>query len=74
MINVIKNVAENILKYKDFIIEIYSMWYSKAKVIPEIVGATGSSHNHSDNTPAKYRQCMESRNYKNSHISHCKHF
>jgi hypothetical protein len=33
--NVIKNEAENILKYKDLLIEIQRMWKVQAKIIPE---------------------------------------
>ena len=40
--NVIKKEAENILKYKDFTIEIQRMWNVKSKVIPVITGATGT--------------------------------
>jgi hypothetical protein len=40
--NVIKKEAEKILKYKDLIIEIQSMWNLKTKVIPVIIGATGT--------------------------------
>jgi hypothetical protein len=34
--------AEKILKYNDLIIEIQCMWNVKAKVIPVIIGATGT--------------------------------
>jgi hypothetical protein len=40
--NVIKKEAETILKYKDFTIEIQHMWNVKTKVIPVIIGATGT--------------------------------
>jgi hypothetical protein len=40
---VIKKEAEKILKYKDLTIEIQRMWNVKTKVIPVIIGATGTS-------------------------------
>jgi len=40
--NVNKKEAEKILKYKDLTIEIQCMWNVKTKVIPVIVGATGT--------------------------------
>jgi len=40
--NVIKKEAEKILKYKDLTIEIQRMWKVKTKVIPVIIGATGT--------------------------------
>jgi hypothetical protein len=40
--NVIKNEAEKILKYKDLTIEIECMWNVKTRVIPVIIGATGT--------------------------------
>ena len=40
--NVIKKEAEKILKYKDPTIEIQRMWKVKTRVIPVIIGATGT--------------------------------
>jgi hypothetical protein len=40
--NVIKKEAEKILRYKDLTIEIQRMWNVKTKVIPVIIGATGT--------------------------------
>jgi len=40
--NVIKKEAEKIIKYKDFTIEIQLMWNVKTKVIPVIIGSTGT--------------------------------
>jgi hypothetical protein len=39
---VIKKEAEKILKYKDLTIEIQRLWNVKTKVIPVIIGATGT--------------------------------
>ena len=39
---VIKKEAEKILKYKDLTIEVQRMWNVKTKVIPVIIGATGT--------------------------------
>ena len=38
----IKKEAEKILKYKDLTIEIQYMWKVKTRVIPVIIGATGT--------------------------------
>ena len=38
----IKKEVEKILKYKGLIMEIQRMWNVKAKVIPLIIGATGT--------------------------------
>src|SRR5215469_3303172 len=40
--NVIKKEAKKILKYKDLIIEIQCMWNVKARVVPVVIGATGT--------------------------------
>jgi len=40
--NVIKKEAEKILKYKDLTIEVQHIWNVKTKVIPVIIGATGT--------------------------------
>ena len=38
----IKKEAEKILRYKDLTIEKHRMWNVKTKVIPVIIGATGT--------------------------------
>jgi dihydrodipicolinate reductase len=40
--NVIKKETEKILKYKDPKIEIQRMWNVRARVIPVVIGATGT--------------------------------
>jgi hypothetical protein len=40
--NVFKKDVEHILKYKDLTIEIQCVWNVKTKVIPVIIGATGT--------------------------------
>jgi hypothetical protein len=56
--NAIKKEAEKILKYKDLTIEIQHMWKVKAKVIPVIIGATGtissSFRKYVSNIPGKH--------------------
>jgi len=50
--------AEKILKYKDLTMEIQHMWYVKTKVIPVIIGATGtiskSFRKYVSNIPGKH--------------------
>jgi hypothetical protein len=40
--NMIKKEAEKMLKYEDLTIEIQSTWNVKTRVIPVIIGATGT--------------------------------
>jgi hypothetical protein len=56
--NVIKKEAEKILKYKELTTEIQRMWNVKTKVIPVIIGATGtvtkSFRKYVSNIPGKH--------------------
>ena len=56
--HVIKKEAEKILKYKDLTTEIQRMWNVKTKVIPVIIGATGtvskSFRKYVSNIPGKH--------------------
>ena len=58
--NVIKKEAEKILTYKDLAVEIERMWNVKTKVIPVIIGATGtvkqseSFRKYMSNIPGKH--------------------
>ena len=54
----IKKEADKILKYKALITEIQRRWSVKAKVIPVITGAAGTT------SKATYRKSMKLRNYK----------
>ena len=55
--NVIKKEAEKILKYKYLTIEIQRMWKVKTRLIPVIIGATGtiskSFRKYISNVPGK---------------------
>ena len=57
--NVIKKEAKKILKYKDLIIEIQHMWNVNTKVIPVIIGVTGtiskSFRKYVSNIPGKHK-------------------
>jgi len=57
--NVIKKEAEKILKYKALTIVIQRMWNVKTKVIPVIIGATGtiseSFRKYVSNIPGKHK-------------------
>ena len=63
-INVIKEEAEKILKYKDLLIEIHGMWNVKANVISVTIGVTGtiskSLRQYLSNIPGKHKV----KNYK----------
>jgi len=54
----IKKEAEKILKYKDLTVEIQRIWNVKTKVIPVIIGATGtiskSFRKYVSSIPGKY--------------------
>ena len=56
--NVIKKEAEKMLKFKDLIIEIQRLWNVKTKVIPVIIGVTGtiskSFRKYVSNIPGKH--------------------
>ena len=56
--NVIKKEAEDILKYNGLTTEILRMWNVKTKVIPVIIGATGtvskSFRKYESNIPGKH--------------------
>ena len=56
--NVIKKEAERILKYKDLTVEIQRRWKVKTRVIPVIIGATGtiskSFRKYISNIPENY--------------------
>ena len=56
--NVIKKEAEKILKYKHLTTEIQRMWNVKTKVIPVVIGATGtiskSFRKYVSNIPGKH--------------------
>jgi len=56
--NVIKKEADKILKCKDLTIEIQCVWNVKTKVVPVIIGATGtiskSFRKYVSNIPGKH--------------------
>ena len=67
--NVIKKEADKILKYKDLTTEIQRMWNVNTKVIPVIIGATGtiskSIRKYVSNIPGKH----EFKELQKLHIS-----
>jgi hypothetical protein len=62
--NATKKEAEKIIKYKDFTIEIQRMCNVKTKVIPVIIGATGTISKSFKNTRATYQEITKLRNYR----------
>jgi hypothetical protein len=74
--NVIQKEAEKILKYKDLTIEILiqRMWNLKTRVIPVIIGATGtiskSFRKYVSTIPGNHEV---KGNTENCHIGHCTH-
>ena len=62
--NVIKKEAEKILKYKDLTIEIQRMWNVKTKVIPVIIGATGTISKSFRKYVSNIPGTTKSRNYR----------
>ena len=63
--DVIKKEAEQILKCKDLTIEIQCMWNVKTKVIPVIIGATGTiSKSFRKYMSNIYQETVKSRNYR----------
>ena len=65
----LKKEAEKILKYKNLTIEIQRTWNVKTKVIPVIIGATGTI----SKTFRKYVSNIPGNHEVNSHIGHCTH-
>jgi len=72
--NVIKKEAEKILKYKNLTVEIQRMWNVKTKVIPVIIGATGtiseSFRKYVSNIPGKHevKELQKSTIWGTAHI------
>jgi hypothetical protein len=68
---VIKKEGENILKYKDLIIEVLGMWNVTAEVILVIIMVTGTI----SKSLSQYlsRKVQNYGTTKNSHIAHCTH-
>ena len=72
--NVIKKEAEKFLQHKDLTIELQRMWKLKTRVIPVIIGATGtiskSFRKHVSIIPGNH---ISEGTTENSHIGHCTH-
>jgi len=59
--NVIKEEAEEILKYRDLIIEIQRVWNMKSKVIPVIIGGDWNHFKITQTVPKQ--RTGKARNY-----------
>ena len=72
--NVFKKETEKILKYKELTIEIQRMWNVKTKVIPVIIGATGtiskSFRKYVSNIPGKHevKELQKTATLGNAHL------
>ena len=62
--NVITKEAEKIIKCKDLTIEIQCMWNAKTKVIPVIIGATGTISKTFRKYVSNIPRNIKSRNYR----------
>jgi hypothetical protein len=75
--NVIKKEAEKILKYEDLTIEIQCMWNVKTKIIPVIIGATGtiskSFRKYVSNIPGNHevKELQKTAMLSTAHIPEC---
>ena len=61
---VIKKEDEKILKYKNLTTEIQRMWKVNTRVIPVIIGATGTISKSFRNYLTTFRESRELRNYR----------
>ena len=66
-----KKEAEKILKYKDLTTEIQRMWTVKTKVIPTIIGATGTISKSFRKYLSNIVESTKSRNYIKQPYCHC---
>jgi hypothetical protein len=71
--NSAKKEAEKILKYKDLTIEIQRMWNVKTKVIPAILGATGTISNSFRKYVSKVPENREVKELQKTAILHTTH-
>jgi hypothetical protein len=62
--NVIKKEGEKVLKYKDLTTEIQRTWNVKARVIPVVIGATGTISKSLRKYVSNITGTMTLRNYR----------